>query len=147
VSPVAGTHQVPATPPVQPRRSVFPDLQPILSLNEVSLRMTRYAFPAVIFASLFFGIGVSCAQDAEEESEYGVLVDEPGVDLTHAYCAACHSEMLVAQQGLTRAHWDELLEWMVEEQGMSEIEEPDRTIVLDYLEENYNTDRPNFPKH
>ena len=107
--------------------------------------MTRYAISVVVLTALFLGIGVSHAQD--EESEYGILVDKPGVELTHAYCAACHSEMLVAQQGLTRAHWDELLEWMVEEQGMSEIEEPDRTIVLDYLEENYNTDRPNFPKH
>ncbi len=115
-------------------------------LNEVYLRMTRYAFPAVVIVALLFGISVSYGQDAEEESEYGVLVDGPGVDLTYAYCAACHSEMLVAQQGLTRKHWDELFEWMVEEQGMSEIEEPDRTIVLDYLETNYNTDRPNFPK-
>ena len=39
-----------------------------------------------------------------------------------------------------------LLEWMVEEQGMAEIDEPDLGVVLDYLTENYNTDRPNFPK-
>jgi cytochrome c len=54
--------------------------------------------------------------------------------------------MLVAQQGMTRERWDNVLEWMVEEQGMSEIEEPDRTIILDYLAENYNTDRPHFPR-
>ena len=107
--------------------------------------MTRYAFPLAVFLALLAGFGVSVAQEAEDESEYGVLVDEPGVDLTYAYCAACHSEMLVAQQGLTRDRWDELLEWMVEEQGMYEIEEPDRTIVLDYLATHYNTDRPNFP--
>ena len=35
---------------------------------------------------------------------------------------------------------------MVEEQGMSEIEEPDRTQILDYLAAHYNTDRPNFPR-
>ncbi len=34
---------------------------------------------------------------------------------------------------------------MVEEQSMAEIEEPDLSIVLDYLTTNYNIDRPNFP--
>ncbi len=101
--------------------------------------------------SLFFcmvaaGLAAVTMSSEAQDSDYGVLHDAPGVDLTYAYCAACHSEMLVAQQGLTRAHWDELLEWMVEEQGMAEIEEPDRSIVLDYLAENYNTDRPNFPR-
>ncbi len=61
-------------------------------------------------------------------------------------CTACHSERLVAQQGLDREDWIELLEWMVEEQSMAEIEEPDLSIVLDYLTTNYNIDRPNFPK-
>ena len=104
--------------------------------------------PAFFLAALSFSLGSAepaTAQSAGADSEYGVLVDKPGVDLTHAYCAACHSERLVAQQGMTRKRWDELFEWMVEEQGMSEIEEPDRTIILDYLAENYNTDRPNFP--
>ena len=50
------------------------------------------------------------------------------------------------QQGLTRKGWDEVLVWMVEEQGMYEIEEPDRTVILDYLSTHYNEDRPNFPK-
>ena len=54
--------------------------------------------------------------------------------------------MIIAQQGLTRSGWDEMLVWMVEEQGMYEIEEPDRTVILDYLSTHYNEDRPNFPK-
>lgn len=83
---------------------------------------------------------------AAEGSEFGVLYDAPGVDLTYAYCAGCHSERLVAQQGLTRERWDKVLDWMVEEQGMPEIEEPDRGIVLDYLAKHYNVDRPHFPR-
>ena len=82
----------------------------------------------------------------EEEYEFGVLFDAPGVETPYYACIACHSEMIVAQQGLTRDEWDEMLEWMVEEQGMSEIEEPDRTEILDYLAGHYNTDRPNFPR-
>ena len=81
----------------------------------------------------------------EEEPEYGVFFVADGVEETYAYCSACHSERLVAQQGLDRYDWTELLEWMVEEQSMAEIEEPDLSIVLDYLTTNYNIDRPNFP--
>jgi cytochrome c len=54
--------------------------------------------------------------------------------------------MIVAQQGKTREGWDEMLVWMVEEQGMAEIPEDERNIILDYLAEHYNTDRPNFPR-
>lgn len=90
--------------------------------------------------------GLMLAGPAAAEGDYGVLVDKPGVEEAYAYCAACHSERLVAQQGLTRERWESLLEWMVEEQGMAELEEPDRSIVLDYLSEQYGPDRPNFPR-
>lgn len=76
---------------------------------------------------------------------YGVLVAKPGVEETYAYCTPCHSERIVAQQGLTREGWDELLDWMVDEQGMAPIASPDRSTVLDYLSAHYGTDRPNFP--
>ncbi|WP_367714379.1 c-type cytochrome (plasmid) [Nitratireductor sp. GISD-1A_MAKvit] len=79
------------------------------------------------------------------EGDFGNLKVAPGVDTTFYACTACHSEMIIAQQGLTREGWDEMLEWMVEEQGMDEIEEPDRTAILDYLATHYNEDRPNFP--
>ncbi|WP_298362346.1 cytochrome c family protein [uncultured Litoreibacter sp.] len=88
----------------------------------------------------------SAAAVKEEEYEFGILFDAPGVETTYYACTACHSEMIVAQQGLTREHWDELFEHMVEEHGMSEIEEPDRTEILDYLDAHYNEDRPNFPR-
>jgi cytochrome c len=54
--------------------------------------------------------------------------------------------MLVAQQGQTREGWDDLLQWMVEKQGMQPIPSEDRKIILDYLSEHYNTDRPHFPR-
>ncbi|KIC36664.1 cytochrome C [Ruegeria sp. ANG-R] len=99
--------------------------------------------------SLIFGAteAAAAATVAEKEDyEFGVLFDAPGVETTFYACTACHSEMIVAQQGLNRDKWDEMLEWMVEEQGMSEIEEPYRTEILDYLAAHYNTDRPNFPQ-
>ena len=75
----------------------------------------------------------------------GVLVAGEGAEETYAYCTACHSERIVAQQGLTRADWEELLEQMVEENDMTPIEEPDRGRVLAYLATHYGPDRPNFP--
>lgn len=86
------------------------------------------------------------AAEAIGEADYGLLVEAPGVAETHAYCTPCHSEMIVVQQGKTRKHWADLFEWMVKEQGMAEIDEPDRSIVLDYLAAHYNEDRPNFPR-
>jgi cytochrome c len=83
---------------------------------------------------------------AAAEGEFGVLVDEPGAETTYFTCSVCHSERLVAQQGLTRERWDHLLDWMVEEQGMQPLDPEDREVVLDYLAEHYNTDRPNFPR-
>lgn len=98
---------------------------------------------------VFWGLLVCAINPAvsnSEENEFGKLVNQPGVEETHAYCTACHSERIVAQQGLTKEGWTELLEWMVEEQEMEEIEESDRAMILDYLTKNYNVDRPNFPK-
>ncbi|MFT6558448.1 c-type cytochrome [Sneathiella sp.] len=90
------------------------------------------------------------SKSAEPESvsadEYGLLINKPGAEETFNYCTACHSERIVAQQGLTETGWEELLEWMVDEQEMEPIDEPDRSLIIKYLTENYNLDRPNFPK-
>ena len=79
--------------------------------------------------------------------DLGILVPGEGAEETHAYCTACHSERIVAQQGLTRPDWEELLAQMVEENGMTPIEEPDLGRVLAYLAAHYGPDRPNFPRH
>ncbi len=49
--------------------------------------------------------------------------------------------MIVKQQGLDRAAWDESLEWMVEEQGMTPIDDAaTRERVLDYLAKHFGRD-------
>ncbi len=77
--------------------------------------------------------------------EFGVLKVAPGVEETFYNCTACHSERLVAQQGMTREHWADLMVWMREEQGMHEIPPDELDTILDYLAEHYGEDRPNFP--
>jgi cytochrome c len=55
-------------------------------------------------------------------------------------CNVCHSLMLVTQQGMSRDRWDETLEWMVEEQGMNEIEDvAARDRILDYLSTHFGS--------
>jgi len=78
--------------------------------------------------------------------QVGSLFHAPGAEKTCYSCTTCHSEMIVAQQGLTREEWDKMLVWMVEEQGMNPLEESDRNEILDYLGAHYNVDRPNFPR-
>lgn len=48
-----------------------------------------------------------------EEAEFGVLCADVGAEETLIYCTACHSEMIVAQQGLTCDSWLESLDWMM----------------------------------
>ncbi|MBK0399586.1 aldehyde dehydrogenase [Limibaculum sp. M0105] len=105
-------------------------------------RETRWVAAALSAVALGLFSGTSAAT---EEGEFGVLVAGEGAELTYAYCAACHSERLVAQQGLTRDRWDALLQWMIDEQGMGELDPPDRELILNYLAENYGPDRPNYP--
>ena len=88
---------------------------------------------------------VRAASQPDRPPALGVLVAAAGAEETYAYCTVCHSERIVAQQGLTRPDWDELLEQMVEENGMNPIGEPDLGRVLDYLAAHYGPDRPNFP--
>jgi cytochrome c len=57
----------------------------------------------------------------------------PGQAETGQLCNACHSLAIVKQQGLSRDSWDELLDWMVEEQGMAEQSPEQRDLILDYL--------------
>lgn len=92
-----------------------------------------------------FAFLLSTASAWAQEEEFGTLFLAPGAEETYYACAACHSERLVSQQGITREGWEEVFEQMVEEHGMAELEEPDRSVILDYLATHYNTDRPHFP--
>lgn len=84
----------------------------------------------------------TAAATIDEDDEFGPDWPlGPGRDDTGYLCNACHSLAIVKQQGLKRSDWDELLDWMVEEQGMDELEAADREIILDYLGKNFNVDR------
>lgn len=111
--------------------------------NMIAYLNTQSKFPAS-----FATEEAEAAEEATEtaEADFGQLFVAEGVEETYYTCTACHSEMIVAQQGKTRNGWKKQLVWMVEEQGMNELPEDELNVVLDYLAAHYNTDRPNFPK-
>ena len=78
-----------------------------------------------------------------QADEWGGLPAGPGREEVYGICGACHSLMIVKQQGLSREAWDETLVWMVEEQGMPELDPESLGLVLDYLADHYGTDRRN----
>lgn len=61
-----------------------------------------------------------------------------GRSLTGYTCGVCHSLAIVKQQGQTRAGWEDLIDWMVEEQGMTALSAQDLETVLQYLSEHFN---------
>jgi len=70
----------------------------------------------------------------DDSAKWQGLPAGPGREDVFYRCKACHSLMIVKQQGLSRAAWEESLEWMVEEQGMPPIEDDSmRNRILDYL--------------
>ncbi|MCT4334341.1 MAG: cytochrome C-552 [Paracoccus sp. (in: a-proteobacteria)] len=85
------------------------------------------------------------AQDPEAEisanEELGGLPDARGAEDTFYQCTACHSTEIIKQQRITDARWDDLWQWMVDEQGMFEPEPETKTVILDYLKAHFSSER------
>ena len=90
-------------------------------------------------AGVLLGAGGSMAAIINDPED---MPPGEGRDTVFYMCSACHSMAIVTQQGLSRKRWDDVLDWMVEEQGMADLDEVTRNEILDYLEANYNEDQP-----
>lgn len=60
-----------------------------------------------------------------------------GREETFYACTACHGFRLVAQQGMTRAQWEDSIDLMVRRHNMPKLDDKDRETVLNYLEAAY----------
>ena len=60
-----------------------------------------------------------------------------GRDETFYACTACHGFRLVAQQGLSRAGWEDSINLMIRRHNMPPLDEKDRAVVLGYLATTY----------
>jgi hypothetical protein len=87
-------------------------------------------------------VGGGLVSPAAAQDEYGGLPEGEGREIVYGVCSGCHSIRLVEQQGMSRERWDHLLDWMVEKQGMPELDPETRGTVLDYLAEHYGQRQP-----
>ena len=60
-----------------------------------------------------------------------------GRDDTFYACTACHGFKLIAQQGLSRAGWEDSINLMISRHNMPPLDDKDRAVVLGYLEATY----------
>jgi hypothetical protein len=60
-----------------------------------------------------------------------------GREQTFYTCTACHGFKLVAQQGMTRAQWDDSINLMIRRHNMPPPDDRDRAVLLGYLEATY----------
>ena len=88
------------------------------------LLLTALCAPAVAHAQAF-------SPRDESASDYP---EGKGRDQAFSTCTPCHNFKLVAQQGQTRAQWDDTLNFMTARHNMPKLDGNDRALVLDYLE-------------
>jgi hypothetical protein len=86
------------------------------------------------------GPPAALAQDAD--AALGRNGGPAGKEEVFYTCNACHSIHLVTQQRPPRERWDQLLDWMVKEQGMAELTAEERGVILEYLATHYGPDVP-----
>ncbi len=69
--------------------------------------------------------------------DYWGLPREDGVDLVAGYCSACHSLRIVMQQHANETRWRELMDWMIEKQGMAPPPDEDLEQIVRYLSDHF----------
>lgn len=109
------------------------------SIRTAAARIARRLF--VTTAIMIVASGLAFAQAPQGFNPSDETPEEfpagPGRDETFYSCVACHNFKLVAAQGMNRRQWEESLELMVKRHGMPPLDDTDRKVVLDYLENTY----------
>jgi len=102
-------------------------------VSRIFNRIATISLLAAVFCVISFSIRAS-------EDGYDGLPEGEGREEVYIICSGYHSIKLVAQQGLSRDSWQESLDWMVEEQGMPEMDPETQSLVIDYLAKYLGTD-------
>ncbi len=63
------------------------------------------------------------------------LPEGEGRNLVVENCTACHTASIIKQNRMSRKEWNETIDWMQKNQGMWDLEEAERTVILNYLAE------------
>ena len=93
----------------------------------------------ILWAALLAMAG--CAAAFAQEDDDHLLPAGEGRETVEGICSACHSLRLVAQQGMNRERWDDILHQMVEKQGMPYLDQETRETILGYLAEYLGPER------
>lgn len=88
----------------------------------------------------FVDPAVSAPESGTQAMEFEGLPEGPGREAVYFNCTACHSIKQVNQQRMTRKQWDQLLDVMVEKNGMHPLQPWARTYVLNYLATHFGVD-------
>jgi hypothetical protein len=80
------------------------------------------------FGAPIVGAQTKAPEEAPEQYPPGEHRDD-----TFYFCTACHGFKIVAQQGQSRARWNDTLDLMTSVHGMVEVEGEQRDQMLDYL--------------
>ena len=91
----------------------------------------------IFIATLLVGLLVASLppgfRDAQARTTQDLKPAE-GVKVAEEHCVACHDAGLITGAEMTREQWDQLIDEMINDQGMGEPSEEERRIILDYLE-------------
>lgn len=94
----------------------------------------------------------AAAQDGEapqKDPQTGLIMAD-GWETVRSNCTACHSAKLVTQNSGSRNHWQYLIRWMQDTQGLWEFDAETESTILDYLAEHYGPKegarRPPIPR-
>jgi mono/diheme cytochrome c family protein len=98
--------------------------------------MRRFALLAVVGA-LLAAPAIAQTNFTPRDESPEEFVAGAGRDETFYACTACHGFKLVAQQGLSRAQWDDSINLMIRRHGMPPPDDKDRETILTYLETAY----------
>ena len=77
--------------------------------------------------------GLAQQQDKRPDEAPEDYPDAPHREDTFYFCTACHGFRIVAAQRMSRARWDETLDWMERRHNLPKSEGDDRAHLLDYL--------------
>ena len=91
----------------------------------------------LLAGTAIFAISVN----AGDPADFGGLPEGPAQAEVYGVCSACHSLMIVQQQGLSENSWRDTLDWMIEEQGMAQLPDDMLDRIAAYLAEHYGPDR------
>ena len=95
-------------------------------------------------------IGLPAGALAQETDPDTGFIQAEGWQATKANCTVCHSAKLVTQNSGSRNHWQSLIRWMQDTQGLWQFQPEMEATILDYLATNYgpkeDARRPPLPR-